>query len=120
MPEPAPRRKSNYATEPTFNKLIWAQQQETNKRLDRMENRMDKQDSRMDKLEAKIDKLDEKIDSVRKELNARIDKTDEKIDKLADKIDDLHKEIKSSINHGQIASISTIGIAIAVIYSLLR
>ena len=113
MPEPAPRRKSNYATEPTFNKLIWAQQQETNKRLDRMENRMDK-------LEAKIDKLDEKIDSVRKELNARIDKTDEKIDKLADKIDDLHKEIKSSTNHGQIANISTVGIAIAVIYSLLR
>lgn len=113
MPEPASRRKSNYATEPTFNELIWAQQQETNKRLDRMENRMDK-------LEAKIDKLDEKIDSVRKELNARIDKTDEKIDKLADKINDLHKEIKSSTNHGQISNISTVGIAIAVIYSLLR
>ena len=113
MPEPSPRRKSNYSAEHTFNELLWTQQQETNKRLDRVE-------SRMDRLETKIDKLDEKIDSVRKELNARIDKTDEKVDKLADKIDDLHKEIKSSTNHGQIANISTIGIALAVIYSLLR
>ena len=74
----------------------------------------------MDKQDARMDKLEEKIESVRKELNSRIDKTDEKIDKLADKIDDMHKEMKSSANHGQIANISTIGIALAVIYSLLR
>ena len=49
-----------------------------------------------------------------------MDKLETKIDKLADKIDDMHKELKSSSNHGQIATISTIGIAIAVIYSLLK
>ena len=52
-------------------------------------------------------------------LENHMDKFDTKIDKLADKIDDPHKEIKSSANHGQIATISTFGIAIAVIYSLL-
>ncbi len=83
--------------------------------------------ARMDKQDARMDKLDEKIDSLRTELNARmdkqdarIDKLDDKIDKLADKIDEMHRELKSSLNHGQIATISTIGIAIAVIYSLIR
>ena len=113
MPEALPRERTRSAERFTFNELLWAQQQETNKRLDRVESRMDK--------------LESKLESTRQELNARMDRQDarmdrieEKIDRLADKIDDLHKEIKSSANHGQIANISTIGIALAVIYSLLR
>ncbi len=68
--------------------LIYAQQKELGKRMDRLEQRMDKQD--------------------------------EKIDRLADKIDALHNEIKASTGHVSIANISTVGIALAVIYSVLR
>lgn len=95
MPHPAPREKNRSTERFTFNELFLTQQQDTNKRLDQMDKRLDRVESRMDKLETKIDKL-------------------------ADKIDDMHKELKSSSNHGQIATISTIGIAIAVIYSLLK
>ena len=61
---------------------------------------------------ARMDKQDAKIDELNKELNARIDK-------LADKID-------SSRNHGQIATISSVGIGLSavsitlgVLYSLI-
>jgi len=49
----------------------------------------------------------------RKELNARIDK-------LENKIDSLHNEIKSSTGHISIANISTAGIALGVLYSILK
>ena len=57
--------------------------------------------SRIDKLEARMDKQDEKIDNYQKELNARIDK-------LSDKID-------ASSNHGQIATISSVGIGLSAV-----
>ena len=71
------------------------------------------------------------LKETRRELNARIDKLDERINKLDEKIDEhiskldnkidgLRRDMNTSTNHGQIANISTIGIAIAVIYSLLR
>ena len=120
MPRPAPREKSRSTERLTFNELFLTQQQETNKRLDQMDKRLDQMDKRLDRVENRMDKLEEKLETTRQELNSRMDKQDAKIDKLADKIDDMHKEIKSSANHGQIATISTIGIAIAVIYSLLR
>lgn len=102
MPHPAPREKNRSTERFTFNELFLTQQQDTNKRLDQMDNRLDQMDKRLDRVESRMDKLETKID------------------KLADKIDDMHKEMKSSSNHGQIATISTIGIAIAVIYSLLK
>ncbi len=86
----------------TISDLIYTQVKDLGKRMDRLENRMDKIDARIDKLDARIDKLDERID------------------KLAEKIDGLRRDMNTSTNHGQIANISTIGIAIAVIYSLLR
>lgn len=46
------------------------------------------------------------LDELRKEINGRIDN-------LANKID-------SSSNHGQISNITTIGIALAVIYAVLK
>ena len=113
MPEVAPRERTRSAERFTFNELLWTQQQETNKRLDRVE-------SRMDKLEVKLETTRQELNARMDRQDARMDKLEEKIDRLADKIDDLHKEIKSSANHGQIANISTIGIALAVIYSLLR
>lgn len=53
------------------------------------------------------------VRETRKELNARIDKLDAKIDAL-------HNEIKSSTGHISIANISTVGIALAVIYAVLK
>lgn len=90
----------------TVNDLIYAQVKDLGNRMDRLETRMDK--------------LEDRLDTTRRELNARIDKVDERIDKLAEKIDGLRRDMNTSTNHGQIANISTIGIAIAVIYSLLR
>ncbi len=90
----------------TINDLIYAQVKDLGNRMDRLENRMDK--------------LEDRLDTTRQELNARIDKVDARIDKLTEKIDGLRRDMNTSTNHGQIANISTIGIAVAVIYSLLR
>lgn len=75
--------------------LIYAQQKDLGKLMDRLEQRMDR-------------------------LEQRMDKQDDKIDRLADKIDALHNEIKASTGHISIANISTVGIALAVIYSVMR
>ena len=72
--------------------------------------------NRIDRVEKELDRVNVRVDRIEN----RMDKLDTKLDKLSDKIDAMHNEIKSSANHGQIATISTIGIAIAVIYSLLR
>lgn len=69
--------------------------------------------SRMDRLEHRQDRLEEKLEITRQELNETRKELSSKIDKLSDKVD-------SSSNHGQIANISTIGIALAVIYSILK
>ena len=80
--------------------LIYSQVKDLGKRMDRLENRMDK-------LEQRIEKLSE-----------RMDRQDAKIEKLADKIDELRNDLRGASNHGQISMITTIGIALAVIYSL--
>ena len=102
MANPAPRERSRSTERLTFNDLILAQVKDMQERIDRVEKNLDRVNARLDRQDVRFEKIDEKID------------------KLADKIDDLHKEIKSSANHGQIATISTVGIALAVIYSLLR
>ena len=90
----------------TINDLIYAHVKDLGNRMDRLENRMDK--------------LEDRLDTTRQELNARIDKVDARIDKLTEKIDGLRRDMNTPTNHEQIANISTIGIAVAVIYSLLR
>ena len=55
-----------------------------------------------------------------KDLGKLMDRLENRMDKLADKIDGLCCDMNTSTNHGQIANISTIGIAMAVIYPLLR
>lgn len=89
--------------------------QELNERIDKVDAKID---TTRQELSEHIDKVDAKIDTVRKELNARMDKQDAKIDKLANKIDELSKKIDASINQGQICLITTIGIAITVLYSI--
>ena len=101
MAEPIKRERIRSSRRVTFTESNFSQEQELGKRMDRLEHRMDK-------LEEKVDKLDEKIDKTRNEFNGRIDK-------LSDKIDDLHKEIKSSSNHGQIATISSVGIGLSAV-----
>ena len=90
----------------TIDDLIYAQVKDLGKRMDRLEHRQDR--------------LEEKLETTRQEINQRMDKQDAKIDKLADKIDALHNEIKSSTGHISIANISTVGIALAVIYAVLK
>ena len=80
----------------SINDLIYGQLKELGKRMDRLEHRQDR--------------LEEKLEITRQELNKRMDKQDEKIE----------SKIDSSSNHGQIANITTVGIALAVIYSLLK
>ena len=96
----------------TINDLIYAQVKDLGNRMDRLEKGLDvtrtELNARMDRIERRQDKLEEKLETTRKELNGRIDK-------LSDKIDDLHKEIKSSSNHGQIATISSVGIGLSAV-----
>jgi len=57
--------------------------------------------SRMDRFEARMDKQEEKIDALDKKFN-------EKIDRLVSKID-------ASSSHGQIATISSIGVGLSAV-----
>ena len=101
MAEPIKRERIRSSRRVTFNESNFSQEQELGKRMDRLERRQDH--------------LEEKLEITRQEFNNRMDKQDAKIDKLSDKIDDLHKEIKSSSNHGQIATISSVGIGLSAV-----
>lgn len=67
------------------------------------------------------------VKDTRKELNDRMNRIEQRIDRLEEriagqdaKLDRLASKIESSSNHGQISTITTIGIALAVIYSVLK
>ena len=104
MPETEQKEQSARIIPLTVNDMILMQVQELGKRMDRLERRQDK--------------LEEKLEATRQELNARMDKQDDKIEKLADKIDALGNKIDSAMNHGQIITVSAVGIAISVMYSV--
>ena len=76
----------------------------------------------MDRVERRMDNLEQNLDDTRKELNTRMDRLEQNLDatrkELNDNINDLRSSMQSSTNHGQIATISTVGIALAVLYSL--
>ena len=84
----------------TVEELTYIQVQDLGKRMDGLEKRMDRIEQRMDKIDERIDKLADKIE------------------KLADKIDAHHAELKASTSHISIANISTVGIALGVLYTL--
>ncbi len=106
MPPPQLNGKSQTRERPTYNELLWEQLQDTKAEVKDTRKELNQ---RMDRIETRMDRIEK-----------RLEKQDEKIDKLADKIDDLHKEIKSSTEHISIANISTVGIALAVIYAVLK
>lgn len=109
MPTPQLNGRTKSRERPTYSELVWEQIQDTKTEV---------RETRKE-LTARIDNLKKELNARIDKLDERVDKLDQRIDKLADKIDALHNEIKSSANHGQIATISTVGIALAVIYSLL-
>ena len=90
MANPQPNEQAR-SHAPSYGEVIYAQYKDLQGRLERVEKELDRTNMRIDRLETKIDKLDQKFDDLRRDLN-------------------------SSTRHGQIADISTIGIALAVIY----
>ena len=60
------------------------------------------------------------LKDVRQELKENRKELDELRRELNGRIDNLANKIDSSSNHGQISNITTIGIALAVIYSILK
>lgn len=75
---------------------------------------------KLDNLERSIEHVRERVKAVsdevkdvRKEFNGRMDN-------LEAEIRDVRNEMRSSIRHGQIITASVIGIALAVLYAVLR
>lgn len=109
MPAPQPNSRTQTRDRPTYNDLLWEQAQdiktevrETRKELNA---RMDRIEQRMDKLEQRFDKLDAKIDAMQNDFRQELKS--------------MHNELKSSTGHISIANISTVGIALGVLYSIL-
>ena len=132
MPSPQLNSKIQTRERPTYEEMVWENLQETktevretrrelNGRVDKLEEEIkstrQELNARMDKIETRMDNLDGKIDETRRELSNKIDDLHKE---LGNKIDGLHKEIKSSTGHISIANISTVGIALAVIYAVLK
>lgn len=103
MPAPQLNDKIKTRERPTYTDMIWEQLQDTKTEVKDTRKELN---ARMDRIERRMDKLEEELKATRQELNANIN--------------DLRKVIQSSTNHGQIATISTVGIALAVIYSIIK
>ena len=78
----------------------------TEKELERVNLRLDRVDRRMDKLDEKIERVNDKLDALRTEMQ--------------NGFKELRGDIKASANHGNIMTASVVGIALAVIYSILK
>lgn len=101
MPAPQINGKSQTRERPTYTEMLWEQLQDTKAEVKDTRKELNQ---RMDRLEHRMDRLEEELKSTRQELNANIN--------------DLRKVMQSSTNHGQIATISTVGIALGVLYSI--
>ena len=101
MPAPQLNGKSQTRERPTYTEILWEQLHDTKNEVKETRKELNQ---RMDRLEHRIDRLEEELKSTRQELNANIN--------------DLRKVMQSSTNHGQIATISTVGIALGVLYSI--
>lgn len=60
------------------------------------------------------------IKEVRDELNKRMDRIETRMDRIEMHMNHIETEVRSSTRHTQILVVSIVGIAIAVIYSVLR
>ena len=90
----------------SYGEVTHAQFKDLQKRMDGLEKELDRVNIRLDRVENRLDKLDDKIDDMRREVNANIN--------------ELRKDIQSASNHGNIMTATVIGIALAVIYSILK
>lgn len=64
----------------------------------------------------KLDNLERSIEHVRERVKAVSDEVKD----VRAEIRDVRTEMRSSIRHGQIITVSVIGIALAVLYAVLR
>ena len=111
--------KSQSRERPTYEEMLWEQLSDTKTEI---------RETRKE-LNIRMDKLDAELKTTRQDLNARMERLDHRIDKLEeeikstrkelnDNINSLHNELKSSTGHISIANISTVGIALGVLYSI--
>ena len=110
MPPPQLNGKSQTRERPTYEEMVWENLQETKTEVRETRRELN---ARMDRIERRMDKLEEELKATRLEVNARIEK-------LADKIDGMHNEMKSSTGHISIANITTVGLALGVLYAILK
>ncbi len=59
-------------------------------------------------LNKRMDRIDMRMDRLEEKFNARMDKQDAKIDRLVDKVDSFSR-------HGQIATISSLGVGMSAV-----
>ena len=97
----------------SYEEMTYRQIVELGKRMDSFERLMD---NRFVDMQKRIDRIEQ-----------RLDKQQDKIEKLADKIDRLANKIDAAQSHGQIATISSVGVGVSavsitlgVLYSLFR
>ena len=106
MPEPQFNRRTQTREQVNYGEVTHAQFKDLQKRMDGLEKELDRVNIRLDRVENRLDKLDDKIETIRRELNTNIN--------------ELRKDIQTSSNHGNIMTATVIGIALAVVYSILK
>ena len=102
MPEPQFNRRTQTREQVNYGEVTHAQFKDLQKRMDGLEKELDRVNIRLDRVENRMDKLENKLD------------------RLTDNINDLRKDIQTSSNHGNIMTATVIGIALAVVYSILK
>ena len=102
MSEPQFNRRTQTREQVSYGEVTHAQFKDLQKRMDGLEKELDRVNIRLDRVENRMDKLENKLD------------------RLTDNINDLRKDIQTSSNHGNIMTATVIGIALAVVYSILN
>ena len=64
--------------------------------------------------------LKEDVHEVKTQIRETRDELNKRMDRLETRMDKIETEVRSSMRHRQILVVSIVGIAIAVIYSVLR
>ncbi len=120
MPEPQEKENVQRVVPFTFNDMLWLQLQEIGKRFDQVDKRIDQLDKRFEQVDKRIDQLDKRMEK----LEEKVEKLDDKMEAIRQEINhnihELRKDIQTSSNHGNIMTATVIGIALAVVYSILK
>ena len=102
MAEPQFNGRTQTRERASYGEVTHAQFKDLQKRMDGLEKELDRVNIRLDRMEHRMDKLEDKLDRV------------------ADSVNELRKDIQSASNHGNIMTATVIGIALAVVYSILK